>query len=410
MIQPTTALKKIAYLHKRIKGIQGGQGAGKTFAILLLLIDFASAIPNKEIYIASAELSKMRITVIKDFVSVIKMIGLWSKNNFLGGTLYNFPNGSFIKFIGLDKEDIGKGLRSDVIFINEANKIKFETYRELTSRAKLIYIDFNPNKSFWYHTEVMTRSDCDNIILTYKDNELCSQQEITEILRFKDKGYDSKGHIINEYWANKWRIYGLGEVGGVEGRIFYWKEINYNDYIKIDRPYLIGVDWGTSDPFAILEAKYYDGSLYVHELNYKSENEWRKRLSATQIQQMIGSNDDGFVTWLFNRLNIAKDVDVICDNNRESKIIALRNAGWDRAVAVRKPKGSIIDGIDLLQNLNVYYTSTSVNIANEQTEYCWRKDRFDVQIEEPEDCNNHQIDAIRYVAMYLRNLGVIRKI
>jgi hypothetical protein len=173
---------------------------------------------------------------------------------------------------------------------------------------------------------------------------------------------------------------------------------------------LIGCDWGTSDPFAIIEAKYYDGALYVHELNYKSENEWRKRLSTTDMAQIMGSNDDGFVTWLYTRLNISKEVDVVCDNNRQSKIIALREAGWDRAVAARKGKGSILDGIDLLQNLKVYYTSTSVNIANEQQEYCWRKDRFDTQLEEAEDANNHTIDAIRYIAMYLRCVGVIRKV
>jgi phage terminase large subunit len=410
MIRTTTALRKISSLKKRIWNVLGGQGSGKTYSILIILINHALTNANKEIFIASEELSKMRITVIKDFINIMKDFNLHYKITLLGGTLAKFPNGSFIKFIGLDKENIGKGLRSDVIFVNEANKIKFETYRELTSRAKRIIIDYNPNKKYWANTEIATREDCDSLVLTYLDNEYLSQEEINEILGYKEKGYDSQGNIINEYWANKWRIYGLGEIGGVEGRIFHWKEIGYNDYLKIDRPYLIGVDWGTSDPFAILEAKYYDGSLYVHELNYKSENEWRQRLSVTDLQQISGSNDDGFVTWLFSRLHIAKNVDVICDNNRQSKIISLRNAGWDRAVAVKKPPGSIMDGIDLLQNLNVYYTSTSENIDNEQMEYCWKKDRFDIQLEEPEDANNHQIDAIRYVAMYLRNIGVIRKV
>ena len=389
MVQSTTALRKISGLKKRIWNILGGQGSGKTYSILIILINHALTNENKEIFIASAELSKMRITVIKDFVNLLKDFNLHNKVQFLGGTHAKFPNGSFIKFIGLDKEDIGKGLRSDVIFVNEANKTKFETYRELTSRAKRIIIDYNPNKKYWANTEVATRKDCDSLVLTYLDNEFLSNEEVNEILSYKKKGYDKDGKIINEYWANKWRIYGLGEVGGVEGRIFHWKEIGYNDYIKIDRPYLVAADWGTSDPFAIIEMKYYDGALYVHELNYKSENEWRKRLSTTEMHQITGSNNDGLVTWLFNRLNIYKDVDVICDNNRPTKILALRENGWDRAVAARKGAGSILDGIDLLQNLSVYYTSTSVNIANEQQEYCWRKDRFDIQLEEAEDANNH---------------------
>ena len=412
MYQETTALKKISGLKKRIWGIQGGQGAGKTISILLILINHARNEPNREIYVISGELSKMRKTVIKDFIKILKAMGLSKSIPVLAGTYARFPNGSFIDFVGLDKADLGKGLRSHIIYVNEGNKTNFEGYREITSRAERIIIDFNPNKKYWYHSEVMSRKDCDHLELTYLDNEFCPPNEVNEILGYKEKGYDLAGNVINEYWANKWRIYGLGEIGGVEGRIFHWQEIGYNDYLKIDRKHLIGVDWGTSDPLAIGEAKYYDGALYVHELNYKSENDWRKRLTQTDLAQMAG-NDEGFVTWLFNKLNIDKDCDVVCDNNRPAKIIAVRKAGWDRAIAVKKPAGKngwILDGIDLLQNLKVYYTSTSENIKNEQYEYCWRKDRFDVQLEEAEDANNHHIDWIRYVAMYLQKIGVITKV
>lgn len=410
MIRETTALRKIAALKKRIWGIQGGQGAGKTFAILILLINHALRHSGKEIYIASAELSKMRITVIKDFVKIMKLFGVYEEKNFTGGTFYQFPNGSFVRFIGLDKEDIGKGLRSDIIFVNEANKIKFETYRELTSRAKRIIIDFNPNAKFWFHTEVKTRQDCDFIILTYKDNEYLSTEEVNEILYYKYKGYDLDGNVINEYWANKWRIYGLGEVGSVEGRIFHWKPISYNDWMKIEAPIYYSVDWGTQDPFAIGVEKYYDGAIYTHELNYDSENAWRAKLTTSQIAQFKGSNNDGFVTWLFERLGVDKKRPVVCDSNRPQKIISLREAGWDYAVAVRKGTGSVIDGIDLLQNLNIYYTDTSRNIEEEQETYSWAKDRFDQPLEEPVDYSNHHIDRIRYQAMYLQSEGVIRKV
>ena len=176
MMQPTTALRKIASLKKKIWGIQGGQGAGKTYSILLLLINHANSQNNKEIYIASDELSKMRITVIKDFVNIVNRLNLevhiTGTSN--GSPRAIFKTGSFIQFIGLDKEDIGKGLRSDIVFINEANKTNFDTYRELTSRAKRIIIDFNPNSKFWFHREIMTRPDCDFLKLTFLDNEFLS--------------------------------------------------------------------------------------------------------------------------------------------------------------------------------------------------------------------------------------------
>ena len=125
-MEATTALRKISGLKRRIWGVQGGQGAGKTYSILQILINHAYTQPNKEIFIASDELSKMRITVIKDFLNIMKGFNIFNRANWVDGTLYRFDNGSFIRFIGLDKEDIGKGLRADIVFINEANKTKFK--------------------------------------------------------------------------------------------------------------------------------------------------------------------------------------------------------------------------------------------------------------------------------------------
>ena len=201
-MKATKSLNKICALKKRIRVIQGGQGAGKTWAILIILIDFAFTNQNKEIFICSDELSKMRITIIKDFLKIMRLFERFDRSQWVDGTLYRFENGSFIKFIGLDKVDIGKGLRSDVLYINEANKTNFETYREITSRAKHVYLDFNPNNEFWVHDEVINRSDCDFIRLTYKDNEYLSIEEKTEIELYYQKGYDANGNIINDYWAN----------------------------------------------------------------------------------------------------------------------------------------------------------------------------------------------------------------
>ena len=189
-IGTTTALNKILGLRKRIRVIQGGQGSSKTYSILMILIDYAANNEKKDIYVASKELSKMKITVIKDFKNIMFEFGLfnpykWNKQN----SQYTFPNKSTITFIGLDKEDIGKGLRSDVVFMNEANKVPFETYRELTSRAKNVYIDYNPNSEFWAHTDVLNRDDADFIILTYKDNEYLSKEEVREIEINREKAY-----------------------------------------------------------------------------------------------------------------------------------------------------------------------------------------------------------------------------
>lgn len=408
-LKVTTALNKIARLQSRIWGIQGGQGAGKTFAILWILCDYAYKTPGKEIFIASAELTKMHITVIKDFKKIMKSLGYFNEKHFSRDTLYVFPNGTFIKFIGLDKEDIGKGLRSDIMFVNEANKVNFETYRELTSRARRVIVDFNPNTKFWYHREVLTRADCQHLNLTFLDNECLSKEERAEILGYKERGYDEDGTVKNEYWANKWKIYGLGEIGGVEGRIFNWKRCKYSDYLKINRNPIFYCDWGKSDPWAIGEVKYLDGELYVHERNYRSENDWRESLTIPELRNIQGKGQEGLVTWMFEKLYIPKDAYIVCDANREEKIMALRNMGWDYAFAAVKGPGSINAGIDILQNLDVFYTDTSTNVEYENEVYQWAKDRYGETIDGvPLDKDNHHKDGIRYVASWLAREGIIK--
>lgn len=415
----TTALKKISALRKRIKIIQGGQGAGKTIAILILIINHAYSNSGKDIYIASQELSKMRITIIKDFLNVLKMLGVWDKDNWKAGKEYTAPNGSRITFIGLDKEDIGKGLRSDIIFLNEANKTSFETYRELTSRANQVIIDYNPNSEFWAHTEVINRDDAEHLILTYKDNEALSENEIKEILRYKTKAYfnpdlptnqiERPDNIKSKYWLNKWHVYGLGIVGTNPNRIFFWKSCTEETYKDLNVPVYYGVDWGSVDPFAISEVKYYDGKLYVKELNYLSENELRERMTPEQ-NKMLKSQDEGLVKWLFSKLNIDRDRPIICDDNRRDKIKALRQMGYGYALRASKGKGSKLDGIDLLNSLEVFYTENSKNIEKEQRNYSRKVDRYGVVLEEPEDLEDHMMDNIRYVSLFLLKEGIIRNI
>jgi phage terminase large subunit len=419
MIKPTKALRKIAQLKKKIWVIQGGQGAGKTFAILLILANHAQSQSNKEIFIASAELSKMRITIIKDFVKILKDLGIYEDVS-IADTLYRFKSGSFIKFIGLDKEDIGKGLRSDVMFVNEANKISFETYRELTSRAKRVILDFNPNAEFWAHNEVITRDDADYLILTYKDNEYLSDQEKKEIDRYKTLAYhdptlenpNKASNVKSKYWQNKWHVYGLGIIGTNPNRIFFWEEIPDEVYHKLETAKYYGVDWGTVDPWGILEAKYYDGGLYLHELNYKSENQIKEECTPEQLQKLYNpqeADNQSLVKWRFSQLNISKKCYIICDNNRPMKILALHEAGYDQAIEAPKPPGSIIDGIDLLNGMRVYYTASSKNIKNEQENYARVVDRYGIVLDEPEDKLNHLCDPARYIALFLTLMGIIKR-
>lgn len=379
MIQATTALRKICALKKRIKVIRGGQGAGKTIAILIILINHASRKPKKEILIISEELTKMRLTVIKDFIKVMQSAGLYEDSRFLAGTLYRFKNGSFIKFIGLDKEDIGKGLRCDIAYFNEVNKIDFESYRQLASRAKKVICDYNPDAEFFIDKEVIVRDDCDFLQLSFMDNELLDPTEREEILSYKSKGYNDNGTIRNEYWANLWRVYGLGEIGSLQGVVFD----NWTQCIEIPKEAKLiayGKDFGfTNDPTTLIGVWMQNGELWLKEFLYETG------LTNPMICERLRS------------FGIKKE-EIIADSAEPKSIQEIRMQGFNIHPAV-KGKDSIASGIDVLQRYKINVTADSLNLIKELRNYKWKQDKDGKTSNEPIDYYNHLIDPLRYVAL-----------
>lgn len=370
----TTALRKISALRKPIRVVQGGQGAGKTFSILTILINHASSKENREILIVSAELSKMRLNVIKDFVKLMREIGLYEDRRFIAGTLYRFPNGSFIKFVGLDKTDVGKGLRSHVVYFNEVNKLDRESYTQVASRSAQIFADYNPDNSFFIHDEVVTRDDCDFLNLTFEDNELLPDREREEILRYKEKGYNEDGTIKNEYWANKWRVYGLGLTGRIEGVVFQnWSEI---DSVPQEAELIgYGMDFGfTNDPTTLITAYRYNEKIIVDELIYQ------RGLLNPDIAKILQNHLDEYAI-------------VYADSASPDKIAEIQTYGVN-ILPVDKPK--IVERIDLMQNYEYLVTKRSKNTIDEFMRYKWKEDRQGNTLNEPMDLYNHSLDALGY--------------
>ncbi len=374
-MKQTTSLKKILKLRKKIRMVQGGQGAGKTIAILIILINHASGNPNKEIIIASKELTKMRLTVIKDFKKVMRAFGIYDDNRFLGDTLYNFPNGSFIKFIGLDKDDVGKGLRSDVVYVNEANKVDFETYRQLTSRTNNIYIDFNPDEKFWAHEHVQIRKDCDYVNLTFLDNEFLGQSEREEILLNKELGYHPDGSIKSKYWANRWRIYGLGEIGILDGAVYEdWEVVKAIP----DKAELLGcgVDFGYSVPAAWVAVYKFNGHYYFDQIIYEA------KLTNQDLGEMaIASGMQNAITY--------------ADNAEPKSIDEIYKMGIDIRPCVGKT--DLVNFAVKKMNLKTFYvTEASVDLIEEFQKYIWDTDKTGKTLTKPRKKDDHAMNAVQY--------------
>lgn len=371
MIQ-TTALRKIAGLRNRIKVIRGGQGAGKTIAILMLLCNHASSKENREVLIISSELTKMRLTVIKDFVKVMKGLGLYEESRFLANTLYKFPNGSFIKFVGLDKADVGKGLRSHVAFFNEANKCELEAYRQIATRADKVIIDYNPDAEFWVDTDVIPRDDADFLQLTYKDNEALPEAERKEIERYYELGYDEDGNIINEYWANIHRVYALGEIGMLTGVVFpNWEVID--EIPKEAKVTKTGVDFGYSiSKFAAVNIYYHDGNIILDELVYAN--------NLTNPEAANAMKRAGY-----------KNSTAYCDSAEPKSIQELKNNGI-KAVPCDSKTDIKSYAIRKLNEKKFYITARSKNVIDEFRALVW-----DEKTSKPKKSDkDHATDAVMY--------------
>ena len=424
---------------------EGSSRSSKTYSLIDCYDLYARENHNKRMTVWRDTKTDCRKTVLVDILKHHKTTSRYKLGYEFNKTesIFQYLNDSTVEIHGTDDEETVHGLTQDAAWLNEPYKISRDTFDQIDQRTSdFIFLDWNPKKEHWIDD---LKKDKRTIVIksTFRDNPFCPPEQRHKILSYQpvkrcfvvesgvistelalsygcEKNQDnfSNKHLkelercqLNEFkkTANefKWDVYGLGNKGERPNRILNFKEISYLDYLKIDVPIYYGVDWGAVDPFGIVQIKYMDGALYIHELNYDSENKIKEKLTATELNQ-ISNHDEGLVKWLFNKLGVDKSRPIICDNNRPSKIVALRLAGFDYAVECRKWKGSIVDGIDLLNALDVYYTSTSTNLKYEQENYSRKVDRYGVVLEEPEDIDNHLIDPTRYVAQYLQNEEVIK--
>jgi phage terminase large subunit len=372
MLVQTTAQSKISKLKKRIRIVQGGTSSSKTFTILPFLIHYAADKPNSEISVVSESIPHLKRGALKDFLKIMDWVGNFNPNNFNKSNLtYKFSNGSYIEFFSADQPDKLRGARRDILFINECNNVSFESYQQLAIRTKkFIYLDYNPTNEFWVHTELMQDDNSDFVILTYKDNEALDPAIVKEIEKAKVKAETSS------YWENWWKVYGLGQIGTLEGVIFNnWQQI---DVLPNDARLLgYGLDFGYSnDPTAIVEVYKWNDKRIINEICYQKE------LSNSQIAKFIKTQEDCY-----------------CDSAEPKSIAELRAFGIN-ARAVRKGSDSINFGIQVMQEQEYLITKQSTNLINELRKYSWDKDKkTGATLNKPIDMFNHAIDAFRYHEM-----------
>lgn len=365
MFQETTAFQKINQLSKRIRVIQGGTSASKTISILLYLIAYAQTDKVPTITsIVSESIPHLKRGAIRDFKNILVAHKYWKDSNWnVQDSTYTFETGSKIEFFSTDNGDKLRGARRDRTFMNEANNCTFDAFEQLEVRTKeFIIIDFNPTNEFWAFTELIPkRTDVDYITLTYLDNEACPPEIRASIEQRRER----KG------W---WQVYGLGQLGEVEGKIYKdWQIIDALPHeARLER---YGLDYGyTNDPTSIV-------GVYKHNQGYiLDEVTYQKGLTNKQIADILSNQPQALV---------------IPDSAEPKSNDELVSYGVN-ILPANKGQGSVLQGVQYVQHQRISVTKRSVNIIREYRNYLWKTDKNGKIINEPEHQFSHSMDAIRY--------------
>lgn len=361
----TTATKKVFGLKKRIRAVAGGTSASKTISILIWLIDYCQTRKNKLASVVSESYPHLEKGAMLDFENIMKDRGYWNSDRWNQTKhTYTFETGSKLEFYSPDTFGKAHGPRRDVLFINEATNMEYKIVDQLMIRTReIIWMDWNPSVEFWFYTELNgKREDIDFITLTYKDNEALDVVTVQEI----------ESHKNNKSW---WRVYGEGQLGEVEGKIYKdWQIIDEIPHeARLERR---GLDFGyTNDPSALVGIYYWNGGYILDEEMY------RKGMSNKQIADVI--------------LNQQQQCLVIADSAEPKSIDEIRSYGV-QIQSAKKGQGSVAQGIQFVQGKRISVTKRSVNVIHEYRNYLWKTNKDGIVLNEPEHLFSHSMDAIRY--------------
>jgi phage terminase large subunit len=248
--------------------------------------------------------------------------------------------------------------------VNECNNLEYNIVDQLITRTrKIVWMDWNPSTEFWFYTEMLgKRDDIDFITLTYLDNEALDAITVKEI----------ESHKHNKNW---WQVYGLGQLGVAEGRIY--KNWNLIDDIPFEaKLYRRGLDFGyTNDPSALVDVYQYNGGYILDEAFFQ------KGMSNKDIADAINALEEKCL--------------VIADSSEPKSIDEIRGYGV-LILPAKKGQGSVNQGIQLVQQQKITVTKRSLNVLKEYRNYLWQKDKDNNILNVPEEGFDHSMDAIRY--------------
>lgn len=359
--------------HPRYISMPGGTRSGKTYSILQFLhllipkADKAGDITS----VVSETLPHLKRGAIRDFERIIghplKADPAWNASDLV----YTYPNGAKLEFFSADTSGKVLGPARKRLFINECNHIQYETARQLFVRTTgLIILDYNPANTFWAIEQIEPRSNCITIHSTYKDNSFLTAEQVAEI-------------ESNANDPNWWKVYGLGELGVLDGVIYTFAQVDTMPE-KGDLVEVCGIDFGFNDPTSIVRclADRRKKVAYIEQLAY------RRFMKNDAIAQVLVDAQIPRSVRIWADAAEPKSIQEIGD------ITHLNIKACDKSAPVKSDRRKF--QIQWLQGWTLYITKASVDLIKDMRNYCWEKDADGNITNVPIHAWSHGPDSLRY--------------
>ena len=365
-VNTTVSYKHIDECPTRVCHLVGGSRSGKTYATIQWCI--VQALQSKELVtIVRKTIPSLKRTVMKDFKDVMQSMGIWNDNDFnISDRTYTFFNDSQIQFISTDNAEKLRGVKSNILWIEEASEVDSESYLQLQIRTTgKIILSYNPTCSPWHWLREM--EDCTRYFSTYKDNPYLERSVIRALEDLKNTN------------PKAYQVYTKGEYTTNDKAIF---EFELVDWLPDEAEFIAwGLDFGyANDPNALVSIWKMNGNeLYILEHCYE------KGMVTNEIIEML-------------KKAVSGREEIWADSSEPRLIEEINRAGFNIR-PVKKGPDSINFGIGVLQNYKLKIPKSCQNLINEFYSYEWEQDRFGKILDKPVDFNNHLLDAARYVAM-----------
>jgi phage terminase large subunit len=350
---------------------RGGTRSGKTFSTLQFLhliiprVDAAGDVTS----VVSDTLPHLKRGAIRDFETILghplKYDECWNATD----NTYTYPNGAKIEFFSTDNAGKVRGPARKRLFINECNLISWEVFMQLDVRTRVsVFLDYNPTAPFWAIEKVEPRENCRLIKTTYLDNiAFLTAAQVQAI----------EANKTNEAW---WRVYGLGEIGRLEGAVYDFEEV---DAIPEGLPLVYGLDFGfAADPTAIVRVgvDVKRREIYAEEVCYE-----RGLLNAAICDRLDAAG-------------VGKGC-IYADCAEPKSIEEIHRAGFNvrpctKGAPVRSDK--LAFQIQWMKGWRLFITRNSPNLLREARAYTWATDKDGNTLPYPIDQFNHLLDALRY--------------